>query len=329
MQAMAMPRFGEGAELQLLTLDDPVPADNEVLIEVAYAGVNPADWKDCAGMLAAFNEPRFPYVPGFDASGRIKALGAGVQGFALGDRVVTPGNHGQGYNGSYASQMLASADRLARVPESFPLQTAAAVPVPALTAWQALFDADRGNLRALAQNAPKVFINGASGAVGTFACQFAKASGASVAGNGGSRLPLLQELGLDCVLDYRAEDYLQSLQAWAGEGIDLIIDTAGGASLPELEGLLKAGGMLVTVSTLVYDQAQCERHANRSYAHTLAFMSDTACGAHLQQIIDRLAAGECKSPLTTVFSLPEAGEAHKRVREGSAEKYVLAVNAGL
>ena len=137
MFAMIMNETGGPEVLQYGEIETPEPGPGEVRVRVAYAGVNPADWKNRQGMLAAFRPYVFPYVLGFDAAGVVDALGEGVTGFAVGDRVVTPTNHGQGAQGSYAEYVVANVDRVAPVPEAMGFAEAAALPVAALTAWQA------------------------------------------------------------------------------------------------------------------------------------------------------------------------------------------------
>ena len=94
----------------------PEPGPDDIRVRIAYAGVNPADWKNRQGMLAAFRPYSFPYIIGFDAAGVVDTVGANVSGFAPGDRVFTPTNHGQGGQGSYAEFAIASADRVAHIP---------------------------------------------------------------------------------------------------------------------------------------------------------------------------------------------------------------------
>src|SRR5690606_13332374 len=130
---MIIEETGGPEVLQYAEVPIPEPAADDVLIQVAYAGVNPADWKNRQGMLAAYRPYHFPYIIGFDAAGRVAAIGANVTEFSIGDRVFTPTNHGQGGQGSYAEYVLAHRDRVAKVPEGIGLDAAAALPVAALT----------------------------------------------------------------------------------------------------------------------------------------------------------------------------------------------------
>ena len=135
MFAMIINETGGPEVLQYGEIATPEPGPGEVRIRVAYAGVNPADWKNRQGMLAAFRPYVFPYIIGFDAAGVVDKLGPGVSGFNVGDRVFTPTNHGQGGQGSYAQYAIANADRVAHMPSGLSFAQAAALPVAALTAW--------------------------------------------------------------------------------------------------------------------------------------------------------------------------------------------------
>ena len=135
MQAMIIRRTGGPEVFELAEIDTPEPGPGEVLIKVLYAGVNPADWKNRQGMLEQFRPYVFPYIIGFDAAGVIAAVGEGVVDLAVGDRVFTPTNHGQGGQGSYAQFTIANTDRVAHIPASLSFREAASLPVASLTAW--------------------------------------------------------------------------------------------------------------------------------------------------------------------------------------------------
>jgi NADPH2:quinone reductase len=162
MFAMIMTETGGPEVLRYGEIDTPEPGPGELRIRVAYAGVNPADWKNRQGMLAAFRPYYFPYVLGFDAAGVVDRVGTGVEGFAPGDRVFTPTNHGQGGQGSYAELVIASSDKVAHIPEGLGFAEAAALPVAALTAWQAL--GHNGGI----QPGQQVLVHGGSGGLGGF-----------------------------------------------------------------------------------------------------------------------------------------------------------------
>lgn len=220
MHAVIMNETGGPEVLTYGEIATPEPAPGEVRIRVAYAGVNPADWKNRQGMLAAFRPYVFPYVLGFDAAGVVDALGEGVTGFAVGDRVFTPTNHGQGAQGSYAELVVANVDRVAPIPDAMDFRSAAALPVAALTAWQAL--QHNGGV----QPGQQVLVHGGSGGLGGFAVQFAKAAGAQVAATcSTANVAYLAGLGADLVIDYVSDDVTATLKEWAPEGLDLVVNT--------------------------------------------------------------------------------------------------------
>ena len=227
MFAMIIEETGGPEVLKYAELPTPQPGPGEVLIQVAYAGVNPADWKNRQGFLAQYRPYTFPYIIGFDAAGVVAALGEGVTQFSVGDRVFTPTNHGQGGQGSYAEYVIANTDRVARIPEGLGFDQAAALPVAALTAWQGLFD--RGGVRAGQQ----VMIHGGSGGLGSFAVQFARWAGARVAATCSTpNVEYLRSLGVDRVIDYRREDISAAVAEWAPQGLDYLMDAVGVSSLP-------------------------------------------------------------------------------------------------
>ncbi|MFM7276045.1 MAG: NADP-dependent oxidoreductase, partial [Gammaproteobacteria bacterium] len=175
MFAMIIEETGGPEVLRYAEIATPEPGPGQIRVRIACAGVNPADWKNRQGMLAAFRPYSFPYIIGFDAAGVVDAVGEGVSGFSVGERVFTPTNHGQGGQGSYAEFAIADADRVAHIPQGMSFAQAAALPVAALTAWQGLFD--RGGLKA----GQRALIHGGSGGLGGFAVQFARWAGAHVA----------------------------------------------------------------------------------------------------------------------------------------------------
>ena len=326
MRAIALMEFGDASLFRLMDLPTPQIADDEVLIRVQVAGINPADWKDREGHTAAFFAIDFPYVIGFDAAGVIVETGSAVQGFAVGDRVFTTTNHGQGRPGSYAELVVASADRLAMIPEAMDATVAAALPVAALTAWQALFDTGKGGLKA----GQKVLVNGGSGGVGSFAVPLAHWAGAAVACTCSSaNIPYVSRRGADLAIDYQSGDVAASVLAWAPAGVDVIIDAVGTDSLPGALDLLKPGGVLVSIATLVADgdvAAQMQAAAREGKRKVLAIMDDVACGETLATIAGLISSGELPAPEIRSFAMEQVAQAHKLLETGRVRgKLVLAI----
>lgn len=324
MQAMIIRRTGGPEVFEYAEIDTPEPGPGEILIRVAYAGVNPADWKNREGMLARYRPYVFPYVIGFDAAGVVAGVGEGVTGFAVGDRVFTPTNHGQGGQGSYAEYTLANADRVARIPESLGFDQAAALPVAALTAWQGLFD--RGGLRA----GDLAMIHGGSGGVGSFAVQFARWGGARVAATCSSRnVAYLQSLGVERVIDYTAGDIAGAVTEWAPGGLDYLMDAVGVSTLPNAIDLVRPGGCFVSVPTLVDDgdmAGAAEEGQRRGIRRVFSTMDDGDCAATLEKIAGLLVDREIQLPPLREFPLQKVAEAHRIIQAGhNRGKIVLKV----
>jgi NADPH:quinone reductase-like Zn-dependent oxidoreductase len=194
----------------------PAPAAGEVLIKIRAAAVNPADWKIRAGYAKDFLKYKLPFIPGWDASGVIEEVGAGAARLKKGDEVYTRPDITR--DGSYAEYIIVRESEVALKPKSLDHVHAAAIPLAALTAWQALFDA--GGLTA----GQRVLIHAAAGGVGSFAVQLARWKGAHVIGTASARnQQFLRELGADETIDYNAgrfEDVVRD--------VDVVLDAMGG-----------------------------------------------------------------------------------------------------
>ncbi|WP_206613607.1 NADP-dependent oxidoreductase [Parahaliea mediterranea] len=326
MHAMLIRQTGGPEVFEYAEIDTPEPGPGEVLIKVSYAGVNPADWKNRQGYLEQYRPYVFPYIIGFDAAGTVAGVGAGVSGFAIGDRVFTPTNHGQGGQGSYAQYTLANADRVAHIPAGLDERDAAALPVAALTAWQGLFD--RGGL----QSGQTAMIHGGSGGLGSFAVQFARWAGARVAATCSSaNVDYLRELGVERVIDYRKENIAQAIAEWAPGGLDYLMDAVGVSTLPNGLDLVRTGGTFVSIPTLVDDGdipgamgAAAEKGVNRVFS----VMDDNDCATTLAKIAGLLAAGDIRLPPVREYPLQDVAEVHRQLQEGhNRGKMVLKVDA--
>jgi NADPH:quinone reductase-like Zn-dependent oxidoreductase len=234
MRAVVHRAYGSADVLQVARVPRPEPAADEVLVQVRAAGVDRGAWhmmtgKPYLGRLAfGLRTPRRP-VLGTEVSGVVAATGASVTRFAVGDEVYGFGR------GSFAELTVAAEGRLARKPSSLSFEQAAAMPVSAATALQALTDAGR------VQPGQTVLVIGASGGVGSFAVQIATALGASVTGvASGEKLDLVRSLGAHHVVDYRREDFADGRSRY-----DLVLDIAGNPSLSRLRRAATATGTVV------------------------------------------------------------------------------------
>ncbi len=241
MKAIVHDVFGPPDVLRLQDVDTPVAGDDDVLVRVHAAGVDPGVWHFMAGlpymvrlMGLGFRAPK-GRVRGGDLAGRVKAVGRNVTRLAPGVDVFGSCDPLRG--GSFAEYARAPANRLASKPANLTFEQAAAVPVSACTALQGLRDGGH------VQPGQKVLVVGAGGGVGTFAVQLAKAFGAEVTGVcSTSKVDLVRSIGADDVIDYHRDDFADGTRRY-----DLILDTAGRRSLTTLRRALAPRGTLVIV----------------------------------------------------------------------------------
>ena len=237
MKAIVQHGYGAPTEvLELVERDPPVPESGEVLVRVHASSVNHADWERVRGhpLIRAMEGPRTPRNPlvGLDLAGTVEAVGSDVEGIAVGDEVFGEGT------GAFAELAVAPAEHLVKKPKDLPFEDAAVVPLSGLTALQAI----RGIGKVKAGQA--ALINGASGGVGTFAVQIAKALGAEVTGVCSTHnVELVRSLGADRVIDYKREGALDS-----GRTYDFILDNVGNFTLFEWRRALTPEGTLVPSS---------------------------------------------------------------------------------
>jgi NADPH:quinone reductase-like Zn-dependent oxidoreductase len=237
MKAIVQDRYGSADVLELGDVDMPVPKDDEVLLRVHAAGVEPGVWHLMTGMpylvrLLGYGLRRPKVrVRGRDVAGRVEAVGKDVTEFRPGDEVFGI------CEGSFAEYACARADKLVPKPANLTFEQAAVVPISGLTALQGV--RDRGQV----QPGQRVLVIGAAGGVGSFAVQLAKAFGAEVTGVcSTTKADLVRSIGADQVIDYTREDFADGTRHW-----DLILDTAGNRSLSQLQRALAPKGTLVLV----------------------------------------------------------------------------------
>ncbi len=236
MKAVVQDRYGDADVLALRDIEEPVPADDEVVIRVRAAGVDPGAWHLMTGrpylvrLGFGLRAPKVK-VRGRDVSGTVQTVGQGVTRFKPGDDVYGT------VEGSFAELACASETRFAHKPGSLTFEQAAAVPISGMTALVAV--RDRGRV----QTGQHVLIVGAGGGVGSFAVQLAKARGAHVTGVcSSSKVELVRSIGADDVIDYTREDFADGTRQF-----DVIIDTAGRRPLSLVRRALAGDGVLVIV----------------------------------------------------------------------------------
>jgi NADPH:quinone reductase-like Zn-dependent oxidoreductase len=234
MKAAVYTSYGPPDVVQITVVEKPVPNDNEVLIKVRAASVNPYDWHFMRGMpyflriVAGLRQPKDPRL-GADVAGQVEAIGRNVTQFKSGDEVFGI------CRGAFAEYARASESTLAIKPKSVTFEQAVSSPIAALTALQSL--RDKGHI----QPGQRVLINGAAGGVGTFGVQIAKSYGAEVTGVCSTgNVEMVRSIGADQVVDYTQDDFTKS-----GQRYDIILDAVGNHSLSACRRILNPKGILV------------------------------------------------------------------------------------
>jgi NADPH:quinone reductase-like Zn-dependent oxidoreductase len=248
MKAVVAREYGGPSVLKIENVPVPQPKENEVLVRVMASGVNPADPLIVSGVYAKEFGTHLPLVPGYDMAGVVEKTGTDVKRLKVGDPVYAYLLWG----GGWAEYCISNESEAALKPKSLSYIEAAAVPLAALTAWQALVDT------AQLSTGQTVLIHGGSGGVGSFAIQIAKAKGARVIATASTlNQDLLKELGADVAIDYtktRFEDVAKE--------VDVVLDTVGRDTLARSYGVVKKGGIITTIRGGL-DQAELEKRGIR------------------------------------------------------------------
>jgi NADPH:quinone reductase-like Zn-dependent oxidoreductase len=317
MQAICFPRYGGIEVLEARSLPVPTPGPDEVLIKVAAAGVNPADWRLRSGQFRFGMRLKLPFVPGSDLAGVVAAVGEQVSQFHPGDPVyaMTPAAQG----GGYAQYAVVAVEHVARAPERISFAQAAGTPLVALTALQAL--RDKAQLRA----GQRLLVYGASGGVGSFAVQIAKAIGAQVtAVASGRNRTFVESLGADDVLDYTRDDITAHRDHY-----DVIFDAVNVLSFGKMRPTLRAGGVMVSVNPII-EYLSPGWLARFRGGRRLRSIFVQPSGADLTELAQLIDAGKLHPLLDRTYPLAEAGAAHTYSASGRARgKLVLVVDPAL
>ena len=326
MRAIVQAEYGSADVLRVEEIDQPTIGDNEVLVRVHAAGLDRGTWHLMAGqaylmrlMGFGFRGPKNP-VPGLDIAGTVVAAGADVSRFKVGDEVFGISQ------GSFAEYACAREDKLSRKPESLTFDQAAVVGVSGLTALQALRDAGR------LEPGQHVLIVGASGGVGTFAVQIAKALGAVVSGVcSTAKIDLVRSVGADHVIDYTQDDF-----ASGPERYDLILDIGGNSPLSRLRRALTPSGTLVIVGG--ENGGRWTGGMGRNFRalalsplvrHRLTMVVAKHNQADLERLGQLIEAGELTPIIDNTYPLHQAPDAMRHLEAGRARgKLVITMTDG-
>jgi NADPH:quinone reductase-like Zn-dependent oxidoreductase len=289
MKAVVAHEYGACGVLKFEDASVPPIKENELLVRVIAAGVNPADPLIVSGKYAREFGTHLPLVPGYDVAGVVEKVGAKVTRFKAGDAVY-------GYplfGGGWAEFAVLREDESALKPKSLSFNEAAAVPLAALTAWQALIDG------AQLREGQTVLIHGGSGGVGHFAIQIAKVKGARVIATASTaNQDLLKQLGADIAVDYTKERFED-----VAHDVDVVLDTVGGETLVRSYNVIKKGGAIASIRARSSDAAQ------RKFGFRGIPVAVRLNGAEQAEITKLIDAGKIHPVVTQVLPLSDAAKA--------------------
>ncbi|MEC0301210.1 zinc-dependent alcohol dehydrogenase family protein [Peribacillus frigoritolerans] len=321
MKAQIIQSFGDPSVFQLEEVSKPELNPGHVLIQVKASSVNPIDTKVRAGAVPAV-APDFPAVLHGDVAGLVSAVGEGVTEFKVGDEVFGCAGGFKGTAGALAEFMLADADLLAHKPKNLTMEEAAALPLVAITAWEALFN------RAHLVPGQDILIHAATGGVGHIAIQLAKWQGATVYTTASSqeKLEIATRLGADVTIHYQEEsvhDYVQKYTA--GKGFDVVFDTVGGENLDRsFEAAAVHGTVAAIAARSTHDLSQVHSkglslHVTFMLLKILNKDMHKQYGEILKKVAKVVEEGKL-SPLVdpNIFTFDEVSKAHEYMESGKA-----------
>jgi NADPH:quinone reductase-like Zn-dependent oxidoreductase len=330
MRAYVLKHYGGPEGSQLMDVPAPAPGPRDILVAVRAAGLNPVDFKFRQGKLRAILRPKLPFVLGNELAGEVMAVGSEVKRFRAGDRVFA--RVAKDRAGAFAEQACVDEDHAAQMPRDLDFAAAAAVPLAALTALQALRD------ELAVKPGQKVFISGGAGGVGTFAIQIAKWLGAHVTTTASKRgEALVRSLGCDEVIDYTAQD-ISKTEARYDAGFDLI----GGKTLEQMFEIMKPGTRIVSVAGVPETQTAIKdlggsqalaavfwmisygirsraRRAGISYRYLFMHPS----GSDLAQLAELIEQGKLKVIVDKTYPFANISDALAYVESGRAKGKVV------
>ena len=321
MEATTVVRAGE--------MPDPELHDDDVLVQIHAASVNPVDLKIRDGKLKLILPYRLPFILGNDLAGVVVRVGSGVRRFKPGDEVYARPDEDR--IGAFAEFISIKEDAVANKPKKLTMEEAASIPLVGLTAWQALVE--RANLK----TGQKVLIHAGSGGVGTFAIQLAKHLGAIVATTTSTaNVDWVKRLGADIVIDYKKDDFANILHDY-----DVVLDTLGGETLEKSVRVLKPGGKLISIAGPPDPDFAKEigatwilRLAMRVLSHRIrkeakrhhvsySFLFMRPSGDQLREIGSLIDSGAIRPVVDRVFPFESTKEALAYVEKGRAKGKVI------
>ena len=295
MKAMVVHEFGGPEVMKYEDAPRPEPKDDEILVQVMAAAVNPVDSYVRQGMFAKRGMDNRPAIIGYDISGVVEKTGTNAKKFKAGDKVYSYLSVMRG--GGYAEFAIAKESETALKPKNINFEEAAAVPLAATTAWQSLVDEAKLNA------GQTVLVHGGSGGVGSFAIQIAKARGVKVIATASTaHQDLLKQLQVDQAIDYTTTKFEDMVK-----DVDVVLNCVRAEALARSYGVVKKGGIIVSI-TDEPDQTECAKHGIRG----------SRLGAHpdanvLEELTKLIEAGKMKPIVSQTLPLADASKAHQQI----------------
>lgn len=313
MKAMVVRAWGGPERLEAAEMPKPEPGKNQVLVRVRAASVNPVDYKirrggDWAGL------PK-PSILGYDAAGVVETVGDGVTHLSPGDEVFYSAKI-FGRQGTYAEYHVEDADIVAKKPPGLSFEQAAALPLAAITAYDAVITFFR------TKPGDTVLVHAGAGGVGCYAVQLAKAAGARVLATGRRENDaFIRDLGADVVIDYRATRFEEEVARLThGRGVDAAFDTVGGDTIPRSIGCVRPYGKLANIAGI---EGSVGGMGIRNQTLYCGFMERTA--AKIQALATLVERGQVRPVIDSTFPLERVGDAHQKLEGGGMRGKIVIV----
>ncbi|MDO7188090.1 NADP-dependent oxidoreductase [Acinetobacter baumannii] len=327
MKAAYISRYGTINDVQIGEQPKPSIKKNTVLVKIHATSINPLDLRVVEGEFKAILPLKFPFILGNDFAGTVVQIGENVTNFKVGDEVYARTD----LSGSFAEYTLVEESSLSLKPKNLSMEQAAALPLVALTSWQALVEI------AKVKAGQKVLIHAGSGGVGSIAIQLAKSLGATVATTTSAKNSgWVKELGADIIIDYKTMNFEQEIKDY-----DVVLDTQGGKTLEKSLDVLKRGGRLISISGPP-DHAFAEainpnwflkcvipmlswsiRHKAKKLGITYSFLFMQPNGQHLSKITELVEAGKIAPVIDQSYDFVQIKEALQYVNTGRSKGKVV------
>lgn len=329
MKRLEINNYGDiGNNIDFGEVPNPELKNNQVLVEVHAAAVNPIDYKIIGGAFKQISPLTFPAPIGFDVSGVVAEVGSEVKNFNIGDEIFSRvSTHSVG---TFAEYIAVDAEVVAQKPKNLTFEEAAGIPLVGLTTFQVFLDAKM-------KKGDKVLIHAGSGGIGTFAIQYAKSQGAIVYTTTSTKnVEWVKKLGADRVIDYKTENYLEILK-----DVDIVYDTLGGNYTLDAFKILKKGGKVISIAGEIDEYTATQFGLNKFIRLILAFkrrkitkqaklksayyrfLMMVANGSQLDKIGKLLEDGSIKPIVDKVFDFNDAKEALKYQKSGRAKGKII------